>query len=339
MGRQLVGLCAVCALASSMAACNKKSGANGSGESAAVAAAAAAQTRASGPGRVAYMLSDKHAFLVEASKEATPVNVSQALNKLSKGEDETVHLARDGSWLVLTTTRFGCDGWACLVAVPGDLSSGAQVQPGGKEVHPEGPIAVSPGGTFAIYGEKGQHERDLFLTRREGGKWSSPVLLSGASKSAFNAQPAISHDGKKILFDCGNEPYGQEGTGICEVNADGSGFRQVLAVGSGWASDAKALHHPDYAPDGSIVFEADRKGDGERIWRLPVGKTEPVQLGNFGNDNSPCVLPNGKIVSLWLQRPGGEGKHEIKVMAPDGGSDFMALIGTDVLDAQISCGN
>jgi len=77
---------------------------------------------------------------------------------------------------------------------------------------------------------------------------------------------------------------------------------------------------------------------GEQIWRLPPGASQPVRVADaFGNDNSPCVLPDGRTVSLWLDRPAGTGVHELKVMAPDGSSFFMLLPDVDVLDAGIGC--
>jgi hypothetical protein len=66
------------------------------------------------------------------------------------------------------------------------------------------------------------------------------------------------------------------------------GFRVVLtpADSPSGLTDTGELHSPDYAPDGSIVFEAD--WEGEEIWRLPAGVSEPVRITNaFGNDNSP----------------------------------------------------
>ena len=58
----------------------------------------------------------------------------------------------------------------------------------------------------------------------------------------------------------------------------------------------------------------------------------------FGYDSSPCVLPDGRIVSLWLDRPEGSGAHEMKVMAADGRIFFMLLPDVDVLDGGIGCG-
>ena len=74
---------------------------------------------------------------------------------------------------------------------------------------------------------------------------------------------------------------------------------------------------------------------------MPGGSADPKLIGtSFNNDNSPCVLPSGAIVSLWMQRPGGSSVHELKVMAPDGSSYFMigSLLDVDIQDIGIGCG-
>ena len=58
----------------------------------------------------------------------------------------------------------------------------------------------------------------------------------------------------------------------------------------------------------------------------------------YNNDNSPCVLPDGRIVSLWLDRPDGPSVHELKVMSADGASFEMILPDVDVLDIGLGCG-
>ena len=61
------------------------------------------------------------------------------------------------------------------------------------------------------------------------------------------------------------------------------------------------------------------------------------QVGDTRNDNSPCVLWDGRIASLWLQRPGGASTHEIKVTDPMGRSPVMVQTDVDVMDVGISC--
>ncbi len=128
------------------------------------------------------------------------------------------------------------------------------------------------------------------------------------------------------------------GSQICEVNIDGSGFRVAVSIDNtpAGASQAEALHHAYYDSDDSIVFEGDWDFN-EVIARMEVGETQPEIIGEFGNDNSPCVLPNGNIVSLWLARADNPaGNHELKVMNTDGTTHFV-LLQQDTADIGTGC--
>jgi hypothetical protein len=294
-------------------------------------------------GHLTYSLSNGRVYRIAAQQGATQEDVSLSLDGLASGsEDGLLNISPNGAWLVLTTDRFDpeCVGWSCLVIVPGDLSAGEVIRAGGQVVHPEGFSAVASDGNLIVYpGGDGPHGLDLWAVTRSGTGWSAPLLLTGDSPYAYNDLPAVSTDGSSVVFDCGDEPYGAQGTAICEVASDGTRFRVLLTPAGSPAGfpDTGALHHPDYAPDGSIVFESD--WDGEQIWRLPAGAAEPIRItAEFGNDNSPCVLPDGRIASLWLDRPGGAGEHEIKVMSADGSSDIMLLADVDVFDVGLGCG-
>ena len=223
--------------------------------------------------------------------------------------------------------------------LPNDLSSGELLVTPNGVIHPEEFSAVASGGNLVVYSYgDGPHTIDLWAVTRQGSGWSAPVLLTAALPFDHHTQPAISADGSTVVFNCDPDMLdGQQGTAVCEVGTDGTGFRTVIGPEDGPGGTAtNALHHPDYAPDGSIVFEADWYG--EQIWRISPGGTAIRITDAFNNDNSPCVLPDGRIVSLWLDRAGGNGDHEIKVMAADGGASFMALTGLDVFDLGLGCG-
>ncbi|MCZ7574999.1 MAG: hypothetical protein M5U01_41145 [Ardenticatenaceae bacterium] len=221
------------------------------------------------------------------------------------------------------------------------------IRANGALVHPGGVAAVASGGDLIVYpSEDGPHDVDLWAIRRReepGGapehRFGAPVLLTANSPYAFNGQPAIIAEGNVVVFECGDEPYGAEGTALCEAATDGTDFRVVLTPNDSPAGlpHAGALHHPDYAPDGSIVFAADWDG---RIWRLPGPDAAPFPVApQFEGDDSPCVLPDGRIASLWWNRPGGPGSAELKVMAADGSQFRMVLTGVDVAPAGIGCGS
>jgi hypothetical protein len=291
--------------------------------------------------RVTYRLPDGPLYRIDASAGANPVDLSAALDALAPGiDDEWVNTSPDGAWLLVSSDRFhpGCAGWPCLAVVRGDLSAGEAVVIGGAVVHSEGFGAITSAGDRIVWsGGGGAHALDLWTSRYDGASWSAPQQLTAVSAYAWHGQPALSDDGSRVVFDCGDQPYGGPGTALCAVGTEGAGFAVVITPeqGPGGTSN-NALHHADFAPDGSIVFEAD--WEGEQIWRLAEGATTPTRItGEFNNDNSPCVLGDGRIASLWLDRAGGSGYHELKVMAADGASYLMLLTDVDVLDGGIGC--
>src|SRR5581483_10443052 len=157
------------------------------------------------------------------------------LNALSPGGgDENVNTSANGQWLVISTQRFGigtADGYAGLAVVRADLSAGAAVQVAGSYVHSEGLNAVSSDGNLVVYSAGGgPHTRDLWAVTQVSGAWTGPVLLTADSPYTYNAQPALSADGKHVLFDGGNMPDKTGSQAICEVGPDGTGFQQVVTV-------------------------------------------------------------------------------------------------------------
>jgi hypothetical protein len=291
-------------------------------------------------GAIAYRLAGGHVFRVEARDGATPEDVSAALDHLAPGSDEWLNLAPDGSVLLTSSSRFAseCRDWPCLTLVARDLGSASVVRAGGQVVHADGFSAVGPGGARIIYPDGGgPHARDLWAISRDGNGWSRPALLTGDSPYAYNTQPALDAGGLRVVFDCGDAPYGAAGTALCEAGLDGS-LRVLLTPDAGppGARHSAALHHAGYAPDGGLVFEADWLG--EQLWRMPAdGGTPSLVAPEVGNDNSPCVLPDGRIISLWIS-PAGPSHHQLALKAADGAPLAADLTGGDVLDVGIGCG-
>ena len=300
-----------------------------------------AQTTPSSP-TVSYRVSDA-LWLLEATAGALPLNVSDRLTPLlGAGSDQFINISPDGNWLVIETERSAdCAGWSCVVVLPRDLTSAEVIRTTNGVVHTEG-SAISSDGNLVINVEGITHSSDIVAYRRNGAMWDGPTNLTAASPYDYNSQPAISDDGSHVLFDCHDLPYAVAGTRICEVGTDGSGFRVVWSpdqLPAGYSANPTSdfVHHADYAPDGSILFEA--SWGGELIWRLPSGG-QPVAVNeSLTNDNAPCVLGDGRIVSLWLNRPNNDaGVHEIKVMNPDGSNVVPLLIDIDVNDIGTGCG-
>ncbi len=288
-------------------------------------------------GHVLYQLAeDKHFYWVEARDGAEPEDISAKLDALSAGRDKDASISHDGDWIVMRTTRFGCDAEGCLVLLPRSLSRGTQV------TTPSGPIraagTVGPGGNAIVFVTRGTHDEDLFITQRTGSGWTTPQEITTASSKSRNSQPAFSRDGTRVAFSCGNSTYQGKGTEICEVLADGTGFRVVVDLSAGpRVSEDSGLRSPDYAPDGSLVFEGE--WTGEQVWRISSdGSALNTVNAKYSNDNSPCVLPDGSVASLWLERDGNsEDAHELKIMGADGQNVSVILPGVNVFDVGLSC--
>jgi hypothetical protein len=326
-------------------------GALGPGEASAAAAAPTPAVSvpsggtASGlAGVITYAVGDNGpVYRIAAQEGAQPESISQALDALAAGtDDEWLNVSPDGAWLLTSTDRFDpdCVGWPCLTLLPSDLSAWDVIRVGEELIHSDGFSAVGPGGDVVVYpASGGPHELDLWAVTRLNQAWTGPVLITGESPYAWNSQPAISGDGAQLVFDCGDEPYAAAGTAICTVYTDGSGFAVALTPDMLPGVDATqiALHHADFLPGGGYVFESNWR-DGEQIWRASPDGISLI-ADRFTNDNSPCALADGRIVSLWLNRPeNADGYHEIKVMSADGSDYTMALTGVDVLDGGIGCG-
>jgi len=255
-------------------------------------------------GHITYSLPDKSVFRVEAREEATPFDMGDALETLSEGnEDVTLNVSSDGLWLALETDRFDneCVGWPCVAILPWDVSDGDAVRlnPGIWDlVHPdEGLTAIASGGRLAVVSVEqlvDSHMSDLIVIIQVDRDWAGPAILTGDSPYLHHLNPAISSDGSRVVFQCGNDSW--EGNSICEASTDGSSFDVLLTPADGptGGDENATLHNPDYAPDGSIVFAAD--WDGDRIWRLAPGSSEPTPIR--GDHWWPCVLPDGGIAAV-----------------------------------------
>ena len=179
-------------------------------------------------GLVTYSL-DGQLYIMQVG--SVPQNVSAMLDEFSTGADIWLNISPDGQWLLMESERFSpdCDGWACLVITNISVSDPRVITINGSSLHTGGYGAVASGGNLLVYPQSdGPHNMDIYAVNRTANEWSDPVLLTGESPYAWNSMPALSDDGSRLLFDCGDEAYAGEGNAICEVNTDGTGFRVVL---------------------------------------------------------------------------------------------------------------
>ena len=301
-----------------------------------------AHAAAAAGGVVTYRLTggDVYRLAVRGDARRTgPTDISAALDRLSPHAlDEWLNVSPGGRWMLTSTERFGCQGYACLARVSGSLRAGGAIRAEGAALHSDGFGAISSDGTLVVYPQGGGvHTRDLWVTRKRGAGWTRPRDITAASASDHNTQPALSASGRRVLFDCGAGLAGDPGTAICSVSTSGGRVSVLMSpFGGPGGRVSNEVHHAAFSPGGGIVFEADWRG--EQVWRLPRGARHPIRVSRVHDDNSPCVLGDGRIVSLYLDRPGNRnGVHEIRVARASGTNGREILTGVDVADIGIGC--
>lgn len=300
-----------------------------------------------GNGHVLFLHPDGEFRRVEAVPNATIQNVSQLLNAISPGVDSRMTQSEDGDFLLAESTRFGCT-TPCLSVFTSDLKSGSPVRRGTATIQiGSSPPVIGAGGRLIVFAAPGAHNLDLYSITRPADAtrgWSAAKLLTGASPKAFNHRPSLSPDQTKVTFDCGADANGDEDTDLCEVGVNGTNFRLVAAPKMPFLHN---LHNPSLDRNGTLVTEGEgtvvidgTPGNAERIFRIS-GTGDPVPLApTYTNDNTPCVLPNGNIASLWLGRVGNpDGNHELKIMKADGTYLGMIVQGFNIQDIGLTCGN
>lgn len=142
--------------------------------------------------------------------------------------------------------------------------------------------------------------------------------FTGASIS----DPAVSFDGKKILFSM--RPPGGTNRNLFEINSDGSGLRQVTS-GGGHDFD------PLYLPDGRILFTSTRADEMDEynhalsatlyVCDMDGSNLERISY-NQSDDFDPELLPNGRIVYTRWEHFGTFNRFPLFVTNPDGTGTF-----------------
>jgi hypothetical protein len=170
-----------------------------------------------------------------------------------------------------------------------------------------------------------------------GGKLCRLNLRTGAltalldDKDGGVRDPAVSYDARTILFS-----YRKGGTHryhLYEINADGGGLRQIT---DGDFDDIE----PCYLPDGGIAFCSTRSFRWVNCWHVQAttlyrcdadGKNVYRLSENIEPDNTPAVLPDGRIIyTRWeyVDRH-NTSYHDLWTVNPDG-TDHMVYWGNNV---------
>ena len=156
----------------------------------------------------------------------------------------------------------------------------------------------------------------------------SPISPDGVVTPITNftgaaiSDPAVSFDGKKILFSM--RPPGGTDRNIYEINADGTGLRQVTS-GGGHDFD------PLYLPDGRVLFTSTRANEMDEynhalsatlyVCDMDGSNLERISY-NQSDDFDPELLPNGRVMYTRWEHFGTFNRFPLFVTNPDGTGTF-----------------
>ena len=160
-----------------------------------------------------------------------------------------------------------------------------------------GPRFASPG-YLAFLSGKGRADG---LWKLENGV---PLELWRGDDGGVVGPPAISPDGRQICFS-----YRRQGTtGLYVMNANGTNVRTVAAD----SFDVRGA--ASWSPDGKWVAVAANRGEGTRLFKIPVDGGPPVRLLDTLSFN-PVWSPDGRFIVYSEQESAGQLK--VKAITPD----------------------
>jgi hypothetical protein len=156
----------------------------------------------------------------------------------------------------------------------------------------------------------------------------SPISPDGVVTPLTNfvgasvSDPAVSFDGTKVLFSM--RPPGGTWRNIYEINADGTGLRQVTS-GGGHDFD------PLYLPDDRILFTSTRAGEMDEynhaltanlyVCDANGANIERISF-NQSDDFDPELLPDGRVVYTRWEHFGTMNRFPLFATNPDGTGTF-----------------
>jgi Tol biopolymer transport system component len=129
--------------------------------------------------------------------------------------------------------------------------------------------------------------------------------------SGLSDFPAVSHDGKLLVYASDRESTGNLNLYLRQVNGDDS----LIRLTNNEADD----YAPSFSADNTrIVFRSDRNGGG--VYQIPAfgGNAQLLAQGGFG----PSFSPDGQWIAYWVGLPGSgfiRGSSQVFVKPANGG--------------------
>ncbi len=200
--------------------------------------------------------------------------------------------------------------------------------PGCRESAPDDLIQQEPT-TDALVFVKTDGEETLNRSWATGNLYKlSPIAPDGVVTPITNftgaslSDPDVSFDGTKIMFSM--RRAGDPNRNIWEINADGTGLRQVT---TGGGDD----YDPLYLPDGRILFTSNRDGEmdeynhspAEHLYTSDADGSNMERISyNQSDDFDPMLMPDGRILYTRWEHFGTMNRFPLFFTNPDGSGTF-----------------
>jgi hypothetical protein len=202
--------------------------------------------------------------------------------------------------------------------------------------HPEGFSSIASCGmvmTMILQDNAGR--RDVWLVTRSGNQWlrNDEINLSMNSAGSSNGGAVFAKDNNKVMW----TSYTGSGMDFDENNLTGNNFTHILSHTR--LGNTAQIIRPSYEKEGTIIFEGELNGEQCYRYNPFTPNVEPYVIdNNYSNDNSCSALPDGRIASFWLERPGGPSVHEMRIMSVSGIHESVLQLNTDFWDFLITGG-
>ncbi|MCI4668625.1 MAG: OmpA family protein [Bacteroidia bacterium] len=269
------------------------------------------------------------AFAIKDSFDFSPQNLGPKVNSI--GNETHPFLTADGSTLLFTGKRPGStpgrpneDLFLCEY-VDEDFEEAKNV---GKVINDrlnQGAASITQDGRTVIFTscnkEGGFGSCDLYMSTREGNKWSEPVNLGPNVNTKFwESYPMLSDDGQTLFF-ASRRINGMGNSDIWYCTKDGDGWSPAKNMGAPINSPGEeaapflhadgesfyfaSTYHPGFG--NSDIFVSFKQEDGS--WAEPKNLGYP--LNSSGEDQGLYIAVNGKRAFFSSTREGGYGGADL----------------------------
>lgn len=208
----------------------------------------------------------------------------------SSADDFAPSPTRHGRVLVISSERDGqqqiysmersSNGWQSPSSVGGDVNDATHA--GAASLLPDGQTMY-----FSAFEHDagGNGRTDIYMAKRERNGWGSVLNLGGTvNSSAYDAQPAISPDGRTLIF-TSDRPGGDGGTDLYISEWVGNAWSVARPL-KGVNSASNEMSPVINADGKSITFSSNRPG-GSGGFDIYVGRLENGTVTNIKNAGSP----------------------------------------------------